>query len=250
MAAPRAHLDKAPIVEAVIDVRVLARDGLSVSDLKRATDFVGAEYTAPTPMRSLHARFGVESGKPVLPAPVEAEMGWAFKCGSAEKPTAVAQFRTNGFTFNKLEPYTTWGEVFGEADRLWRVYVEVARPREVTRLAVRYINRMRRPNPGELREYLEAAPTLPAQIPQLIQEFLTRVVVYDAERDASVVITQALETPVDPGFISVLLDIDAFRYCPLPPSDPSMPRIFETLRGLKNAIFYGSITEKTAEMFA
>ena len=72
---------------------------------------------------------------------------------------------------------------------------------------------------------------------------------HDVERDVSAIITQALETPVDPTGISVLLDIDAFRHVAIPPDDQSMRPIFEDLRGLKNSIFFASLTEKTVEMF-
>jgi uncharacterized protein (TIGR04255 family) len=117
-------------------------------------------------------------------------------------------------------------------------------------LAVRYINRLRLPAAADLREYLQAPPVLPTPIPQTVREFLTRVVVYDADRNASAVITQALEAALDPTVASVLLDIDAFREVPMPPDDTSMPRIFEQLRGLKNTVFFASITEKTVEMYA
>jgi uncharacterized protein (TIGR04255 family) len=174
MAAPRTHLDRAPIVEAVIDMKVLPRDGVGPANLREAGGRIGPGYTGGEPLRSFQTRFGIENGREMSPATVSADVGWMFRFGSPERPTAIAQFRVNGFTFNKLEPYSNWEEVFGEADRLWQIYVEVARPLEVTRLAVRYINRMRFPNPTELRDYLEAPPLVPRPIPQTIQEFLTR----------------------------------------------------------------------------
>jgi uncharacterized protein (TIGR04255 family) len=247
MAKPREHLRRAPIVEALIDVRVIPREGITPEEFQRLGESLKAVYPTGSPIQSIEARIGVDRGTVLPPQQVATNVGWLVQ--TAER-TAVAQFRLDGFTFNKLEPYTRWEEVFEEADRLWRSYVEISRPVEVTRMAVRYINRLRLPSSTELREFLEAPPVLPLPIPQTVREFLTRVVVYDAARDASAIITQALESALDPTFLPVLLDIDAFREAPVAPDDASMPQIFEQLRRLKNEVFFASITEKTVEMYA
>jgi uncharacterized protein (TIGR04255 family) len=156
----------------------------------------------------------------------------------------------DGFTFSKIEPYTTWEEVSLEAFRLWKVYVEAAKPKGISRVAVRYINRMRLPAVKDLGEYLEAPPQLPSPIPQSVREFLTRVYVRDDKRNTSAVIVQALEPRIDPNALSLLLDIDAFREVSEAPDDPGLPSVFQELRELKNDIFYASITEKIVEKYA
>jgi len=194
-------------------------------------------------MHSIEARFGIEGGRPVGPTQVHSAVGWVYRADAA-----IAQFRVDGFTFSKLEPYTTWEAVFGEADRLWRIYVQRAQPVEISRLAVRYINRLRLPAPVELGQYLEAPPVLPPPIPQAVREFLTRVVV-EAGNGASAILIQALEASLDPATVPLLLDIDAFREVSLLPDDPSIGQIFEQLRRLKNDIFFASITKRTVEMY-
>ena len=104
-------------------------------------------------IQSIEARFGVVQGTPLKPWQMQTDLGYRYKT-----ETEIAQFRVDGFTFSKIAPYTTWGEVSSEALRLWKVYVEVAKPRQVSRVAVRYINRMRLPNVKDLGEYLEAPP--------------------------------------------------------------------------------------------
>jgi uncharacterized protein (TIGR04255 family) len=244
MARPRAHLAHAPIAEAVIDFRVLRREGVVVNQFGDLTRFIGPQYSQTSLMQSLEARFGIDRGKPVSPTQVQSAIGWLY-----QKAGAVAQFRTDGFTFSKLEPYTTWEDVFGEAYRLWKIYLEIARPLETKRLAVRYINRLRVPGPADLRDYLEAPPVLPPPIPSAMREFLTRVLVLDSVRNASAILIQALEASLDPATIQLLLDIDAFREVALLPEDSSLPEIFEQLRGLKNDIFFASVTEQTVRMY-
>jgi uncharacterized protein (TIGR04255 family) len=243
MARPRAHLSNAPIAEAVIDFRVLRREAITAEQFGDLSAAVGVEYANRSPMTSIEARFGIEGGRPVDPVQLQAAVGWAYQAQSA-----IAQFRVDGFTFSKLEPYTTWEQVFGEAGRLWRIYVQISQPPEISRLAVRYINRLRLPAPAELGQYLEAPPVLPPPIPQTVREFLMRAVVEDGI-GASAILIEALEPALDPSTVPLLLDIDAFREVSLRPDDATVAGVFEQLRRLKNDIFFATVTERTVEMF-
>lgn len=244
MARPRKHLNNAPIVEAVIDIRISREPAISADIFAGLTPSIGQKYSAAQSIHSFEARFGIESGKITDPAQRRADFGWRYQAG-----TEVAQFRVDGFTFSKLEPYTTWEDVFGEAFRLWEVYLSLARPAQLSRLAVRYINRMRVSGSRSINEFLEAPPALPPPIPPVMKDFLTRVHVADEPRSSAAVIVQALEPQFDPNVMSLLLDIDAYYEQSVDPTDPELPALFEQLRKLKNEIFYASITEKSAEMY-
>jgi uncharacterized protein (TIGR04255 family) len=245
MARAREHLQKAPIVEAVIDFRVVPQEQVSAETFADLRNSIGENYTRESSIQSIETRFGVVQGTPLKPWQMQTDLGYRYKT-----KTEIAQFRVDGFTFSKIAPYTTWGEISSEALRLWKAYVEVAKPRQVSRVAVRYINRMLLPNVKDLGEYLEAPPKLPAPIPQMVREFLTRVYVRDDKRNAAAVILQALEPRIDPDAISLLLDIDAFRELSESPDEPGLLSVFESLRELKNEIFFASITEKTVEIYA
>lgn len=246
MAKPREHLSRAPIVEALIDFRVLPREGVRAEMFSDVSARLAGSYPKSAPMRSVQTRFDLEQGKLTASNQVSAEIGWIFE---SQRRESVAQFRVDGFTCSKLQPYTRWEDVFAEAYRLWLIYVEISKPLDVSRVAVRYINRLRLPASAELRDYLEAPPGLPPQVPQVIREFLTRIVVLDSERDASAIVTQALEVSLDPSVSPILLDIDAFREATIAPDDSSLRHVFERLRQLKNLIFFASVTEKTVEMY-
>jgi uncharacterized protein (TIGR04255 family) len=244
MARQRTHLRNAPIVEAIIDFRVVRRDDCSAQVFADLTPLIGSQYEQKASIQAFQAMFGMNDGKPLAPSQSQTDFGWRY-----QSKGEVAQFRLDGFTFSKIEKYTTWEEVFGEAVRLWRLYLELAKPRQVSRVAVRYINRMRLPAVTDLGKYLEAPPLLPAPIPQVIREFLARFSVEDAERSVSAAIVQALEPRVDPSNLTLLLDIDAFREMRELPDDPLVLSVFERLRQLKNEIFFATITESIAEMY-
>jgi uncharacterized protein (TIGR04255 family) len=244
MARPRVHLRNAPIVEAVIDFRVLRDEQVSLTTFAGLGPSIGEKYSQVSSIHSFQARFGIDSGKLMDPAQSRADLGWRYQAGSE-----VAQFRVDGFTFSKIEPYTDWGEVFGEAFRLWQIYLALALPKQVSRIAVRYINRIKVSGNPNINDFLEDPPVLSPPIPPLVKDFLTRVHIADEKRGSEAVIVQALEPQIDTNVMSLLLDIDAYHEGALAPKDPDLPELFEKLRELKNEIFYASITDKTAEIY-
>jgi uncharacterized protein (TIGR04255 family) len=245
MARRRERLSRAPIVEAVIDIRIAPTDRIKASDFAAAASVLRREYPSHKPMRSVQATFSPNAEEI---SQKHEDVGIVFQ---SQDEHSLAQFRVDGFTFNRLEPYTNWPTVFGEALRLWQVYAALNPRVSVSRLAVRYINRMTITEGGSLADYLEAPPILPADIPQAVREYLMRVVVQDSEKQISAVLTQALESGVAEATGSILLDVDAFKEVrrPLTPSDSEIERIFGELREMKNRIFYASITEKAAEAY-
>ncbi|HVA91019.1 MAG TPA: TIGR04255 family protein, partial [Chloroflexota bacterium] len=233
MALPREHLQHAPIAEALVDFRVRPRNGLVTAVFDPLVAAIRPRFPNQSPMIAFEAQFGVVAGKPLAPQATEAAAGWVVRSSEAG---AVAQFRLDGFTYSKLRPYTSWDEVFESAIELWRSYVELAAPPEVARIGVRYINQLELPA-GELSDFLTAAPVAPPDVTQNLREFLSRVVVWDAGRGATAIITQALGTPLAPDRVRVLLDIDVFREGAFSPKSEELARLFQPLHNLKNEIF-------------
>jgi uncharacterized protein (TIGR04255 family) len=64
-----------------------------------------------------------------------------------------------------------------------------------------------------------------------------------------VILTQAFEGAAGDGRYPVTLDIDAFRDREFDPTDANIWTFLEELRGLKNRVFFESITERTAELY-
>ena len=114
---------------------------------------------------------------------------------------------------------------------------------------MRYINVMELSLPiPDFREFLEAPPELPSSLPQALSSFFSRIVFSDPETNAVGIFTQALEgVPADRA--PIVLDIDVFREMECKVQGEECWQVLDSLRGLKNRIFFGSITEQTAEMF-
>ena len=155
----------------------------------------------------------------------------------------------DGFTFSRLTLYETWELFRDEAYRLWEKYKEITAP-VITRVALRYINKMEIPLPiKDFSDYLTAAPNVPEGLPQGVSSFLTRVVIHEPSIDAAAIITQALDQIVNLNVFPIILDIDVFKQRSEGINEEDAWDILEKLRHFKNEIFFKSITEKAKELF-
>jgi uncharacterized protein (TIGR04255 family) len=100
----------------------------------------------------------------------------------------------------------------------------------------------------ELKEYLEAPPTIPAGLNQELGSFLTRVDIHDPTIEARGFLTQALEGVHD-DYAPIVLDIDVFVTKEFDPKGDEFWQYLEQLRDFKNTVFFESITDKAAELF-
>lgn len=243
------HLNNAPIVEAVIDLRVSLKTPLSENTISSLKDLLHEPYPSSEEIRIFEGGFGVVMGKPTIESPKDKGVnGYLFKSKDEKK---IVQFRNDGFTFNRLKPYTNWNDVISEAKRLWGIYISKVDIEQISRIAVRYINRLDIPLPiKDFQEYLTKPPETPDGVPNAVSSFLCRVVLHDVERGISANIAQALESSIKTDFANIILDIDVYKNVEIPPSNhEEIWVIFEQLRKLKNDIFFNSIAEKTARLF-
>jgi uncharacterized protein (TIGR04255 family) len=248
-AKPR-HLDNAPISEAILDIRAVPPPDFPVQVLRQPAKELEGDFPTVEERRLTATTLEIREGKAVVPAHTrESIHGFAYKSGDG---LAVAQFRVDGFTYSRLKPYTSWEEILPRALSLWDKYAKIAEPLVIPRLAVRYINRLRIPAPTqlvELEDYLTAPPVIPEGMPQNYSSFLSRVVLEDPDTAMSAIVTQALEPVADPRSVTILLDIDAFKVNEAGFDRAAFPEVFESLRTMKNRIFFNSITEATAKMY-
>jgi uncharacterized protein (TIGR04255 family) len=234
-------------MEAIVDCRTKVPAGFNVDAFQALRTKLSHDYPKVEEQRGFEAEVRVEGSQLSQSTKQHGMVGLVFRSASGEN---VAQFRIDGFTFSRLSPYTSWEEVFPEAFRLWKMYAETVIPDFITRIAVRYINKLHIPLPmGNFSEYLSSYPVVPPELPKQIATFLTRIVIPESDFSADAAITQALEKPTDPNSVTIILDIDVYRVRQYEIDDEAIKLEFEELRKLKNIIFFSSITEKTAGLF-
>lgn len=239
-------LARPPVREALIDVQIdgqLLVDGLQAL-AERFSREKGLNKT--TPIRS--GIFGVTLS-PDRSFETHAQDHGIIGFRIEDEPvTRVVQVRANGFTYSVVGNYQSWEQLRDDALPLLRQYLELKGVERISRLALRYINSLRFPEPRvDLDEYLRAAPQVPQGLPQMVAGFVSRVVLPIPDDGLIAVVTQALEEGQMPP--SVILDIDVFHQATYAPTDVAWERVLDRIRFWKNEIFFRHISEKTAEMY-
>lgn len=239
MVAPR-HLEKAPITEALVDIRVKLRPDADLSTLESTYALFAKEYPEKRERIRAESKFDIKTRKFETASHVD-----GYLCTSSDKKQVV-QVRLDGFTFSRLKPYVTWEDFHKEVDRLWQLYVRQASPELVTRVALRYINRLEIPLPmGDFSDYLTAPPTIPQNLPQGLVSFLTRNVIREPSWNFTAIISQSLEPVGASSLVPVLLDIDVSKEVQYSVNAKEIWETIDQMREFKNKIFFESITEKT-----
>lgn len=239
------HYPNAPITEALIDIQVTPTT--AVDDLQHA--HVGEEASYPTTDK-INAntgalRFGPDDN--AIATATSQPIGYLYRSPDGLQ---IYQARTNGFTFSRLARYPHWRVFSGEARRLWDKYRAVTRPTEITRVAVRYVNRIDIPLPlTNFGDYLRTFPQLSPVLPQGLSGYFMQLKIPLAEIKCEGIINQALIEPVKPGVVSVVIDIDIFRTTGLPANEEQLWDLLEQLRNAKNTVFEACITDKSRRLF-
>lgn len=156
-------------------------------------------------------------------------------------------------SISKLAPYDRWEGLRDITREVWSAYAKAVNPIAITRIGVRYINRIELQQ--ELIDFdkvLTAGPKIPEAIPQALAEFFTRVVVPIPDKGAIMTIAQTFEpaAPATTGarsYPAVVLDVDTFVARAFEIDDPGTWAALESLRDVKNMAFFNSITEETLE---
>lgn len=244
------HLTKAPIVEAIIDFRVKLVSDFKLEVFHPLRAQLADDYPHVEEQQIVEQTIKHEPGQSAEFSTRVSGIHGHRLLSRDEKN--VAQLRRDGFTFSRLSPYTKWDEVFDEAWRLWTMYDKTAKPLEISRIAVRYINRLLLPLPfPDLREYLNTPPVIAEGWPTNIRTFLSRIVLHDSENEISLNVIQAVEpqSPGEQANVALLFDIDAYQDVSLPADDGTIPKRFAKLREMKNRVFFKGLTNKAIDLF-
>lgn len=242
------HLITAPIHEAIFDIRVKARSEFQVEEFEKLKDSLSENFPFSQERYGKNITWEIKS--PDVDSPKVEDLGLQGLFFRSEDEKTLAQFRIDGFTLNKLNPYSSWEELFPIMMELWETYTSIAEPDLVTRIATRFINRIPIAEDGlDFDDYLLAAPNVPPDLPQTLSAFVSKVTIDDVDNSISAHVSQSFEANPSGVGIIILLDIDAFQFVDLNPKDEKLGESFSLLHKFKNDIFFNYLTEKTLGLF-
>ena len=244
------HLGKAPIVEALVDLRVQAKAGTGLGQIETFAGKVRDRYPTVKPIHQVIAHFQVQPLPPDQPQQSVSQTQTGYRLESADGKH-VLQAGTNSFTLSRLAPYEDWDALLAETREMWDIYATVAAPEIVERVAVRYINRIELPLPIlDFGKYLTAPPAVPKGLPDSVSEYFSRVVINDPRSNAAIIFSQAFE-PIDPArnhVLPVIIDIDVFKQGLFTLRGNDHWELLSEFRALKNTAFFASLTDDTLEL--
>jgi uncharacterized protein (TIGR04255 family) len=242
------HFPHAPIAEAVLEIQTKLPSTVSLETLASVQEALKEQYPSKRTRMALKDGVKFEEGKePEFFSPPHEIVGYLFASSDGKQ---VIQSRFNGFAFSRLRPYDRWETFRNDARDLWHHYSKVTSPEVVTRLGLRYINRIEIPLPFlDFKEYILTTPEIAPGLPQAMTTFFMRMEIPEPSLDALVILTQTIEPVTEDKRLPLIFDIDVFRAGLFDVKSDEIWTIFEGLRNLKNDVFFKSLTDKAKDLF-
>jgi len=236
------RLSHAPIMEAVIDVRARSEKEWNHESIKERLIKILPDYPKIEEQRALMAEFMADPHNSPQAMTKDIDLkGYIFR--ATDNPQ-VAQFQREGFIFSRLEPYENWDSFVEEASRLWQIHREIFTPSDISRLGVRFINRIEAPLSAKIQDILKDPPNPPCGFKWSFNNFFHRDIFSVPDTQYKVNLIRLLEKSETQA--SYIIDIDVYTLLLLEPDRVWGEHINE-MRYLKNKVFFGSITEPILE---
>ncbi|MGB8982655.1 MAG: TIGR04255 family protein [Anaerolineales bacterium] len=171
---------------------------------------------------------------------------------------AVLGIGSNTLSISSLRDYEGWTAFRPRISTALGAYEEVAKPQEITRINLKYINRIIAPKPEAITasEYLDdISPYREAKIEttgELLKASLTAYHYrkeYTSQNNVKIFVTQATLQPADPKNSEFLLDIETvWDRQPITDFVEAMEKV-ELLHAMEGAIFESFITDAARSLF-
>jgi uncharacterized protein (TIGR04255 family) len=234
----------APITEAVLDIRTR----LDSPSLTRLSEIRDAAYPNLFLTPNLtEFTFTVGEGAPSVNTSSE-PLGFAYRT-TDEKD--IFQVRKDGFSHNRLAPYTEWGAFSNEARRLWHLYKEQASPAAIELISLNYVNELYMPFGKSFEDYFRTYIEVPRELPQILYGFSFTYQLLLPNETGTLQIAQGYGPVKKPEHSTIILNIQAFRQVNRSCAEISEEELwtwFENLRDAKSQAFEACITEKLRDM--
>jgi uncharacterized protein (TIGR04255 family) len=239
-----------PITEAVIELRFAT--ALDARDLEKASSSLASIYPDQQSIQNLvGVQLGLESGldNQALPQMLINQQN-GYRRLSTDSSELVSLF-PESFAVAQLAPYPGWPVFFGRFIRDWKILKNTTGYRKISRVGVRYINRIDVPISGEVVEhedYLYVYPMLPAVLGP-VTAYGLQAQLPIADLGCKLTINSSSVPSPLLGHMSFLLDIDTARDEDAPQNDEGVCELLNQIRDKKNQIFEACISDRARELF-
>lgn len=233
------HLSNAPILEAMIAFDFAPQLSNSTALLDRFYDAIRSDYPVRNAIQVAAVTFdpnGSSVGKTDT-------VGARFTSSEGKRVCAI---NNNSFICSRLQPYETWESLREEFVRLWNLYSSLEEM-QVTKVAVRYINKLFVPEGRELSESVSTFPKIADGLPQGMFNIWVRLELRIPEPLGTLIVTEVQLPPERPERVAIILDHDL--QFPVLDREADIWSILERARELKNRYFFASISDELLQEY-
>ncbi len=230
-------LSKAPIIQAILQIRVeegIVKDNSTLQGLHKK--FI---ENFPDQKKRIKGRFTFHSKTEQLLSQSEVD-GYHFISSDMMKKIVV---ELDSFAYIQSNPYNSWEEFVEEAAKYWRIYKDFIQPKGISRLSVRYVNKIEIELPiNDLRDHFKTYIVIPEDLPQTIQSFYFKFTIpyKDQQTLANISLTAGKAEGIKVPF---LLDIDVLDLKNRTIEEQEIWENFNILRNYKNSVFKNCLTD-------
>jgi uncharacterized protein (TIGR04255 family) len=250
MDEPTLKLKNAPIVEAVLNIECDMPSNLDIGALREPAQ--KAFLPQYPKFKAILMREHHLNAKPEAESHVSVKNILYGLQLIQEGERQLVQIRSQGYSFNRLAPYSTLDDYLAEIERTWFLFVHLASPVQTKFIQLRYINRILLPMPKgrlDLEHYFRICPKLPDEEKLAFIGFLNQHSAIENETGNHVNIILTAQ-PAENEKLPVIFDITATLPIAIDPKNwREIVAIIQSLRGLKNRVFRNTITETCINLF-
>lgn len=155
------------------------------------------------------------------------------------------------FVVSQLAPYPGWEAFIARFERDWKTWKQVTGFRQVSRIGVRFINRIDIPlidNEIEHEKYLNVYTQLPSLISSVGNYGVQMATFIDDINCTFKLNSGTVRAPIL-SYGSFLLDLDFGRMSDVPQSDADILALLNQIRVKKNEVFESCITNRARKLF-
>ncbi|WP_457660164.1 MULTISPECIES: TIGR04255 family protein [Sinorhizobium] len=230
-----------PIVECVFEFRYV--DVVPFETIEKRKDKLLKHYDRAETEWTFQAQFDLEAHKVKQS---REPVGLRLK---TEDELQIVRVQTQVLAVAQLAPYVGWAELRSRIERDFATYTDLFGRRKITRIGVRYINRIDVPGQSaDVEAYLKLYPALP-DLGQTVGVGFAMQITQKIDDQFVVSLRSGTAASPVPDTVSFLLDIDLFTEVDIPTRDDQILLLLDRMRELKNFIFESSITDKARALF-
>lgn len=237
---------RAPITEAVI--QILVAPDVEPRALDRISHKLKADYPHSQPLQEFRVDILGTGGQVSV-----AQNPQGFRLASNDQ-TDVVILNPNGVIVARLPPYLQWQHLRDRANNAWQEWKAATPSYPITRIGVRYINRIDIPAVAgmtvNVEDYLSFVPNVDAITDKAMLGYLMQVVIptFDPLWTATITTTALGDTQI-PSHASFILDIDIARTAEIPLNDKLLWPIIDQAQLIKNDLFERCVKDPARKLF-